>query len=192
MVRTTNYLIIAYIIMLMVVLILPFYSSESYSIILNTTSQLGAQQTPNAWIMNLTFVLLGLGSILSGWKILKGYTFHRVVLVLFGLSLVLAAIFHHAPVNTNLEYDLQQDWLHSVFASATGFSFTVFALSVTFIVEKKIDGLLAISAGILAMAFSMLMFNIPELMGIWQRLLFISCFGWLIYLFSNADKLKKR
>lgn len=175
-----------------VIFILPFYSSELYSIIRNTTSQLGAQHTPNAWIMNLTFILLGLGSIASGWGVLRGYAFHRVVLILFGLSLVLTAFFHHAPIDKSVEFDLQQDWLHSLFASTTGFSFTIFALSVAFIVQKKIDGIIAAGAGILATALSMLMFNLPDWMGIWQRFIFILCFGWLIYLFWDTDRLKKR
>ncbi|UCG92615.1 MAG: DUF998 domain-containing protein [candidate division WOR-3 bacterium] len=62
--------------MLLVIFILPFYSFEEYSIIRNTTSQLGAHAAPNGWVMNLTFVLLGVTSIISGWKYLGRYWFH--------------------------------------------------------------------------------------------------------------------
>lgn len=189
--KSLKYLVVAYAIMWVVIFTLPFFSSQGYSIIRNTTSQLGAQQTPNAWIMNITFILLGVGSIASGWSFLRGFTFQRIVLVVFGLSLILTAFFHHAPIYTNIEYNQNEDWLHSLFASTTGMSFTIFALSVTFIVRKKVDGIIAFSAGILAMALSMLMFNITQWMGIWQRLIFILCFGWLIYLFSDPQKLKK-
>ncbi len=180
-------LLTAYLIMWVVIFILPFYSVASYSIIRNTTSQLGAQQTPNAWIMNITFILLGVGSILSGWNYLKGYWFHKALLTLFGFCLVLTAFFHHAPVDISLTYDIREDELHSLFASLTGFAFTIFAISTGFIVQRKADMVVAIGVGILASALSALMFKIPEFMGIWQRMIFVMSFGWMTFLFWKRD-----
>ena len=38
--------------------------------------------------------------------------------------------------------------------------------------------------GIAATVLSMLMGNVPEFAGIWQRIIFIAAFAWLIYLFE--------
>ena len=85
-----EYLVFPYLMLLGVIFILPFYSVESYSIVQNTTSHLGAQHAPYAWVMNTTFILLGLGSMLSGWPYLKGYGFHKLALLIFSSFAILA------------------------------------------------------------------------------------------------------
>ena len=93
----------------MVMFILPFYSVDSYTISKNTTSHLGAQNESYAWIMNVTFVLLALTSIISGWKFYQGLWFHRVVLIIFGISLICAAYFQHGPIDPGIKYDIMED-----------------------------------------------------------------------------------
>ncbi len=165
--------------------ILPFFSVPEYTIIRNTTSHLGAQFAPHAWIMNTTFVLLGLGTIISGWSYLRGYLFHRILLVFFGLALCLTAVFQHAPVTPEVAFDRYEDSMHSLFATITGFSFTGFAVSIAFILKQKNHRILSLAVAALATVLSMLMFNASEWMGIWQRLIFISSFGWMIGLFRR-------
>jgi hypothetical membrane protein len=59
--------------MLAVIFILPFFSVDEYSILKNTTSHLGAQGAPYAWVMNVVFTLLGTAAIVDGWKQLSNY-----------------------------------------------------------------------------------------------------------------------
>ncbi|MCB0376678.1 MAG: DUF998 domain-containing protein, partial [Sinomicrobium sp.] len=101
-----KYFTAAYIAMLIVIFLLPFYSVENYAIWKNTTSQLGAQHAPNAWIMNVVFAALGSGSIIAGWKFLKNYVFHKAVLIIFGSSLILTAFYQHAPIDTTADYNV--------------------------------------------------------------------------------------
>lgn len=176
--------IMAYFILIVVMFLLPFYSIQEYSIAKNTTSQLGSQNTPNSWIMNLTFVIMGLCSIYFGWLHYRGYLFHRIVVVCFGSSLISTAFFSHAPIDTSLQFSKWEDQMHSVFAFTTGFSFTLLAIATAFIKTGKIEKLIPITVGILATVLSSLMFSIEEFMGIWQRLLFIISFGWTIYEFK--------
>jgi len=178
----------AYILMLMVIFILPFFSVLEYSIIKNTTSQLGAQFAPNAWIMNVTFVSLGLSSIIAGWRFLDGLVFHRILLLIFGISLVLTAFFNHAPVNPDIQYNLMEDGWHSYFAYSTGLSFTIFAIATTFILENRTDRAMAALTGTAATILSILMSEASQFTGIWQRLIFIICFGWMICTFARAEK----
>ena len=132
-----EFLVPPYLILLLVIFILPFYSVESYSILENTSSQLGAQHAPYAWVMNTTFILLGLGSMLSGWPYLKGYGFHKLALLIFGFSLIGAAIYQHAPIVAGVAIDIEEDRMHSIFSSLTGASFTVFAMSAALILRRR-------------------------------------------------------
>ena len=183
-----KYLSGAYFLMLIVIFVLPYFSDQNYSIIKHTTSELGAQNTPNSWIMNLTFIILGSASILDGWKFLKAYKFHKFVLTFFGISLILSALYKHAPIDATINYNIKEDDLHSLFSSITGFLFTLFAISTSFILEKRKDKLIAVLIGISATLLSVLIFNVSGFAGIWQRLIFISAFGWMIYLLNTKLK----
>jgi hypothetical membrane protein len=179
----------AYLILMVVMFLLPFFTEQGYSIIRHTTSQLGAQNTKNAWIMNITFALMGLTSIYAGWEHYSRFWLHKILLLLFGMSLVFAAIYSHAPINPLVDYHIREDELHSVFASSTGFGFTILAISTGFIKKDMKRKRLPIFIGILATVLSMMMFSIESYMGIWQRMIFVTSFGWLIYEFSgNAEE----
>ncbi len=178
-------LITSYIILILVMFGLPFFTAEGYSIISHTTSQLGAQKTPNSWIMNFTFALMGLTSIYAGWTHYSKYWLNKLLLVCFGISLVLTAIYSHAPINPTLTFSIREDELHSLFASTTGFSFTILAISTGFTKKSKSEKLLPIIIGVLATILSLMMFTIGSFMGVWQRLIFITSFGWLIFEFRN-------
>ncbi|OPL10084.1 MAG: hypothetical protein AVO34_12265 [Firmicutes bacterium ML8_F2] len=79
---------------------LAFFSFEGYSLPSNTTSHLGAQGFPHAWLMNLVFVCLGLMAFLVTFA--TRIRFHQVLGALFGLSLILTAFFPHAPLVSGL------------------------------------------------------------------------------------------
>jgi hypothetical protein len=179
----------AYLFLILVMFLLPFFTEQGYSIIRNTTSQLGAQHTQNAWLMNFTFALMGLSSIYAGWTHYHEYWMHKILLLSFGLSLVLTAIYSHAPINALVSYSIREDELHSLFASTTGFSFTLLAIATGFIKQGTKNKLLPIAIGIIATLLSMMMFTIENYMGIWQRMIFIVSFGWLIYEFKDKAKL---
>jgi len=178
-------LLAAYIMLLLVMFILPVFSIAEYSIISNTLSQLGAQNTPNAWIMNFTFVSLGIGSIIAGWRYFEGFAFQRLFLVLFGISVTLAAFFSQAPVNAHTQYKILEDGWHSYFIFTAGMTFVILTVSSTFILENQKDRLLTTAAGISVIILSILMSEVPFIKGVWQRLLFIISFGWMVYCFNN-------
>ena len=175
----------SYVLLIITMFVLPYFSAEGYSIVQHTTSQLGAQKTPNAWVMNIIFALMGITSIWAGWVHYEGFWFQRILLLIFGISLILVAIYSHAPITEGLAYSIKSDNLHSLFASTTGFSFTVLAIATAFIKEDKPEMILPIAIGVLATILSLLMFKVEGFMGIWQRLMFISTFGWMVYEFNR-------
>ncbi len=188
-INNTKYLKGTYILMLLVIFILPFYSLENYTILKNTTSHLGAQNTPNSWIMNITFIMLGVTSIWTGWRFLGQYWFQKATLMVFGIALSMTAIFQHAPIDASLGFSVQEDQMHSLFANITGFSFSIFAISIGFITERKKHKIWAFTVTLLAPLLSALMFfkHTESWMGIWQRCIFIGMFGWMIYAFTNYE-----
>ena len=171
----------AYILMLLVMFILPFFSVDEYSIFENTTSHLGAQGAPNAWVMNVVFAVLGIASIVDGWVRLSNFWLHKAVLIAFGASLFLTALFQHASIVPSVAFNALEDDLHSKFATITGFSFTFFAIAAAFIESTKSRRIIAVGIGTLATLLSLLIFNVPGLAGIWQRMIFILAFAWLMY-----------
>jgi hypothetical protein len=180
-------LVAAYGLLLMVMFILPVYSASEYSIIMNTLCQLGAQNTPNAWIMNFTFVSLGMGSIIAGWRYFEGFAFQRLFLVLFGISLTLAAFFNHSPLNSLSQHKIPEDGWHSYFIFTAGLTFVILTVSSTFIIEKRTDRLVAIAAGVSVIFLSVLSSEVAYAAGVWQRLIFIISFGWMIYSFKARN-----
>lgn len=176
--------VFAYLLMLVVIFGLPFFSAEGYSILKNTTSELGAQKTPNAWVMNTIFILMGVTSVFAGWKYYHGFWFHRIALLVFGASLVFTAFFHHAPI-TDVSFSVPEDEWHSVFASTTGASFTLLAIATGFIRKKTLVRWLPILIGIAATGLSLLMFTLEDYTGLLQRLMFLLSFGWMIYEFNT-------
>ncbi|KAF0222035.1 MAG: hypothetical protein FD133_1511 [Erysipelotrichaceae bacterium] len=157
---------------------LAFFSFPGYSILKNTTSHLGAQGSPNGWIMNIVFVSLGIESI---WIALQTkIRYHQFFGVIFGLSLVMTGIFQHAPLITSIPVNHLQDILHSLFASITGFSFTLLAAGHGFMSDGS-QRIVGIFMAMLAIFLSFAMFSVPEIMGLLQRIMFLSAFGWLFF-----------
>ncbi len=188
--KNKHFIVPVYIILILVMFILPTFGAEEYSIFLNTTSQLGAQNTPNSWIMNLTFALLGCVCIFEGFLHLKNLWVQKVLLISFGIGLIFTAIFQHAPINEAIPYNILEDNIHSASASVVGFSFTLFAFSVAFIENTDKRRILALLIGMLSIGLSLLMFSVTNYTGVWQRLMFIISFGWMIYFFEGR-KIKK-
>lgn len=63
-----------------IMFLLPLWSFRGYSIAENTTSHLGAQGSPHAWVMNLVFIAIGLASFLAVAVKVRRYPFHVLVI----------------------------------------------------------------------------------------------------------------
>ena len=173
--------------MLPAMFILPFFEGPDNSIIRNTLSDLGAQNTTGAWIINSIFVVLAISSVISVWGCFRGFAFQRVILVLFGISIVLSAFFNHAPANSAVPYNISEDGWHQYFACITWIIFAMLAFSTALIFKKQTDRSLALFAGISVLLLIFLSSESGQTAGIWQRLQFIISFGWLIYTLKTID-----
>jgi hypothetical protein len=149
---------------------------------------MGAQVTEYAWITNLALVLLGISSILSGWKFYKGLTFHRFLILLFGISVILSAAFNSAPVDSLKPYDITEDGWHSYFLLTSWLTFLILTLSTAFILENRRDRVLTIVTGAIIIFLSLLNSEIFSVAGIWQRLIYLISTGWMIYCFRSTNR----
>jgi hypothetical protein len=102
----------------------------------------------------------------------------------------LIAVFRHAPINEGIPYSVLEDTIHSFFASVVGFSFTAFAISAAFIEKTSGKRIFALLIGFLATGLSILMFSVTSFTGLWQRLLFMITFAWLVFFFEG-QRIKK-
>jgi hypothetical membrane protein len=166
--------------------ILPLFSLPGYSITRNTLSELGAQFTPFAWIMNLVFLILALNSVNAGWDYFEDFVLHRIALVLCALSLILMAIFNHAPADPDIPYNIKEAVWHSYFAGTAILSFTLLSLATGFVLEKQFDRAVSVAAGFSIIFLSLLTSEAGIYSGIWERLMYMVSTGWLIYILKTG------
>lgn len=186
MTQNTRISLFVYVLFIVVSTVLACFSFDGYSILSNTTSHLGAQGSPYSWVMNGVFILLG---VLSIWHTYRSrIRYHQIVGGVFGISLIMAGLFQHAPLVESVQADRLQDLMHSIFANITGFSFTMLAIGHG-IISRGFQRSTAILLAMVAIAISITMFAFPEIMGLLQRAMFISAFGWLFfYMKPSKDK----
>ncbi|MHA7059858.1 DUF998 domain-containing protein [Aquimarina sp. M1] len=173
--------------MILIAFILPFFSDPGYLILENTLGELGAQKTPNNWIMNIVFIMLSTITFIFGFRQLKDYHLQMLVLLIFCISLFLTAVFLHAPIDRRLVYDPFQNEMHAVFSTIAGVSFCSYCLVVSFVTRWKNQKLIAIGVGVIALFLSYLMFMHSDCRGLYQRGIFIIAFGWMLYSFKNYE-----
>lgn len=169
---------------LLVSFLLPLFSFEGYSWRMHTTSHLGAQGSPHAWIMNLVFVLLGIRAVQV--TRVSPVPWVRVFGILFGGSLLLTGVFRHAPLAGGVPVDTLQDAMHSVFATATGFAFALLAFAHG-VVNRGPQRTAAFLLVCIAALVPLLMMRFPLGMGISQRIMFLCAFSWLFLFFRPAS-----
>jgi len=173
---------IIFILFLVVLFVLPFFSFEGYSIIENSVSELGSQNTPGNWIANSSIILLGTATFFLGIKTLKRNVLQNIALFFFCFSFILTGVFEMAgPFYEQYHYNYTQDGLHFLFSTITGFAFCLFCVLFTLILSDIKDIFQSIIMFVFAMSASFLMFTFPEYKGIIQRVLFIGAFSWLFF-----------
>lgn len=166
--------------------ILPLFSFEGYSILGNTTSHLGARGSPNAWIMNVVFGVLAIRSVRIIYTVRAPYI--RIFGTLFGLALFMTGVFRHAPLVEGIDFSGFQNAMHSVFASATGFSFFLLSLGYGIMCKGR-QRVIAFAVASVSIIIPLGMMGFSQFAGLLQRLMFVTAFLWL-FLNLNSENIK--
>jgi hypothetical membrane protein len=168
--------------------LLPPFSFPGYSFLSNTLSDLGARFTPNAWIMNASFVLFGTGIIAGGWRSFRNFPFQRLLLFLFGISIIMLAIFNHAPLLKSPDINITEEGWHLYFLSTSLLSFVILSVSTGLFMDDPEIKSLSVGAGLSEILFAVLFIKDQAHKGIWQRILFLTAIAWMTYFFRKHRK----
>jgi hypothetical protein len=126
--------------------------------------------------------------VFSGWKCYESFAFQRIVLLLFAISLTLAAVFNHAPVSQDVPYNIIEDGWHSYLMNAAWISFIILTFSTALISERSVKRQWSVITGIAAISLLILAEEAEQTAGIWQRLQFITSIAWMVYTFKTMDQ----
>lgn len=177
----------SYILFLIATTILAVLSHYGYSISGSAISEQGAHETLSSWIMNSIMVLLAVTSVVAGWDYYEDFMFHRIILVLFGATVLMAVIFNPAlsdsPVRNSSTYTA---W-YSYFLTTAALSFIILSFSTALILEKKRERVLTVAAAVSTLIISFLLPESERSGGLWQKVIFIIAFGWMVFTFNSKE-----
>lgn len=157
----------------------PLLMPPSYSAVSMSISESAAQGVRGAWLARLGFVLEGLAVL---WLSREaggrwGVTASRLFLV-FGSMMFAVALFSHRPFEAGAAADLREDLFHSIAASTMGMAFVVGTLTAAFRRPSGRERMVDLAAAALSLALPVAMSIVPELQGVFQRVLFGVGYCW--------------
>jgi hypothetical membrane protein len=165
-----------------IIFILPWFSFEGYSVAQNSISQLGGQNHPYNWIMNVFgFMLMGVGIMFLYAKVPLTMA-SRILILTFGFCMTAVGFFQCEPVVGYGVANVFESNMHSLIANIMGIAVTLFAVSLLF--DKKFGTqyrVVAFMAATISSLFSLGMVMFPDYYGLIQRLMFIFILSWLYY-----------
>lgn len=160
----------------------PLLLGDGYDWLANTTSESAAQDLSGAWLARTGFVLFGVGVVAiasvrhDSWGSLAT-TFH----VLFGLSMVVAAVFSNRPITSDVPVDTLEDSIHSIAATTVGFAFAGGVAAVGYrrwwTGGRSVFDLVAVSASVV---IPLAMVGLADVAGLLQRTMFLLAYGWYL------------
>ena len=158
----------------------PLFAHPGFDWVAHTTSQQAGQMVQGAWLMRLGFVAFGLGVLLDALPDLRRGQYENGLFVFFGVSMVLVAVFSHKPLDPTLFYDVTDDLLHSVFATLMGFAYGIGVAWRMVRMRQKLDIVFSAIAAMSSIILPLAMWQLPEIAGLLQRLMFFISFVWLV------------
>lgn len=179
------------ILMVVAMFLLPFTGEGDQSIVRNTLYELASGSSTGSLVMNLIFAALACSSAIAGWKSFEGSVFQKITLALFCVSLALSAFFNKSSAESDIYPNVIEDEIHSYFVCTTWMNFTIMVFSTTLLLKKKADRLISSLTGISVILLLLLVAESVCAAGLWNRLLFILSFGWMIYIFKILEGQKR-
>ncbi|MDF2949576.1 MAG: hypothetical protein K0R07_1612 [Sedimentibacter sp.] len=159
---------------------------SEYNWKINTVSELAAQGYKNKKVMQAGFIGFGiiLPILLFYNMYFRGASIIRVApIAIYGLSVGASGIFCTSSFVDNVEHSAAESRIHSLLAQVAGFSF-VGGITICMIVEKVMWIKVLHAVTVVFVMFCSIMFaKAPQHRGIYQRIMYLGSFLWLIFLF---------
>ena len=139
-----------------------------------------------AWMMRMGFAGYGLGVALAmAWA--GGLVrLERTALVSFGLGMIAAALWSHAPVLPDLPADWAEDQAHSVASAWVGASFALACAARLFAAKGPRRDALAALGLVVSVAIPLAMIAWPGVQGLSQRAMFLFSAAYLWHRLQGA------
>lgn len=183
---------IGIILMALTMVVGPWFSPPGFDWVRHTTSEQAGQLTAGAYLMRFGFVALGLGIFIDALEAVKRRQWANSLFLVFGLSMILVAVFSTRPIDLTLTYDLTDDWLHSFFATLMGFAFGFGVGWRMIYMRTPLDLTLSGLAALASIILPLLMWQMPDYAGVWQRLMFGISFVWFWLYLPPAPSVPNR
>lgn len=174
----------AAVLMTALMFIIPM-ADPSLSLISTSVSELGAQDSTFGWLMNGSMILLSVVSVVAGWNFFEGFIFHRGILVLFGISLVLMSVFRDAPAAPGFFYSMTEAGWHEYFVFTTMLSFIIMVFTTAFTHGGERSRTISVITGFSVILLVLLIAETDKADGICQRLFFVILQVWMILNFRT-------
>jgi hypothetical protein len=158
----------------------PLLMPDSYSWIVNTTSESAAQGVSGAWLARLGLGTFGLAVLALAWSHPLWSPAARYAHIGFGVLMTVTAVASTKPWVAGIPFDTAEDQIHSFAATAMGFAFAFGIVAVVLGNRGSRRPIRALDViAILASIFIPLSMTVlPEYAGILQRLMFVVAYVW--------------
>jgi hypothetical membrane protein len=174
----SNYNIISTTFFVLAIVAAHIFSTNNYDWTKNTISDLGAQGYDRKLIMQFGFLAFGL--TMSAGILANGLTWRTTPILIYGLCVGLTGIFCTKPFFNLNNYSVTQATIHSALAQIAGTTFTLGILLQLFYSIDKSEKWIHFAFFILVVGFSASFGLMKNYQGIFQRLLYLTSFTWLI------------
>jgi hypothetical protein len=152
------------------------YTVDGYGVVKHVISQLGAQNTPNNFIMIAGFIALGAGLITDG---LRRFSMPLIPFIFFGFFMALAGLLAHKPLAPAVPFNNMAHQAHGILASLAGISITVGLLWQAVRAARLCSRAVAVALAVLCLVLPLCMLFFQEFQGLIQRLMYLMIFTWL-------------
>ncbi len=174
----TKYQLISTTFFVLAIVVAHIFATNNYDWTKNTISDLGSQGYDKKFIMQFGFLSFGL--TLSAGILINGLTWRTTPILIYGLCVGLTGIFCTKPFYNLDNYSVTQATVHSAMAKTAGISFTLGILLQLFYPQYKTEKWIHFLFFILVVGFSVSFGLVKNYQGIFQRLLYLTSFIWLI------------
>jgi hypothetical protein len=158
----------------------PLFSHPDYSSIAHTMSELAGQAMPDAWIMRLGFVSFGLCTAIAAALRLRDRPCTAVPLIIFGVAMMMAALWSNAPIDRAIAHSIHEDEVHSIAASLMGVAFAAASAARLWMNAFSLRDWLSWFALATSIGLPLAMVAFPGVDGGLQRLMFAISFVWIV------------
>jgi len=170
-----------------VIWIAHFFAPPAYTWTTNTVSELAAQGSPNAWIMQVGLTGFGILlciAIVQCWAECGRIYPPDIPLLVYGIAILASGVFSAAPIDPAQPYSAFEAGLHSVMATLAGIALSA-AIGWRMWLAPRVSYRIFHLVMLLLVFGLSLLFGLSENgvlalpLGVVQRLLYLAGLGWL-------------